>query len=85
MTATTLRRNLGTDTVLYTGRTACEDGSKDQSDTAETKEYQRLPAHHQKLGNRHTNQNWKNQDKLHMTLIFSVVRNNTVLVSPTKS
>ena len=40
------------DTDKHTGRTLCEDEGRDCGDASEAKEHQRLPANHQKLGER---------------------------------
>lgn len=38
---------------MQTGRMLCEDKGRDQGDTLQTKELQRLPANHQKLGEKY--------------------------------
>ena len=40
------------DTDMHTGRMAYEVGGENQGDAAETKERQRFPENHQKLGER---------------------------------
>ena len=47
------RGNLDTEADIHTGRMPGNDEKKDQGDTAEAKERQRLPANYQKLGARH--------------------------------